>query len=358
MQNLAAQLLPTEKIAQCLRHRAPITFEKNAMLFPSVEVHKSDSTGKAHFENLIVCDRVWGCPICAAKISEFRRQVLTRALAKTDYQTILTTFTLSHHFDDSLVVLLDSILKAYRGLKSGRFWQDLKKDFNWLGDIRGLEVTYSARNGWHPHIHVLMVFENELSAKELKALGKRLKKRWIAVLERFDMYADWEHGCDIRAGDEYIREYVAKWGRLPDVVKKSSWTVEHEITKGHVKRSGLDGFSPFELLAAYGNGDEDAGELFLEYYKCFKGRHQLQWSRGLKELLNIEEIEAEIEEENASDDVDQMIVQIYKDDWRKICYNRARGRVLVIAAECEYGDMVRLWNFIADLPEPPDYNHL
>ncbi len=324
-----------------------MSFEKNSPLWHTVEIHRNEETKKAHFDHLIVCDRVWGCPVCASRISESRRQALSTATSRSDYQTVLVTFTLSHHLGDKLVDLRDAILGAYRRLKSGRFWQDLKHGFDWVGDVRSLEVTHGD-NGWHPHIHALMMFENELSIDDLKELENRLKRRWLVVLDKLGMFADWEHGCDIKTGDRYIREYIAKFGKLPEVEKRKSWTVEHEIAKSHVKKGKAKGRTPFELLADYGNGDKKAGALFVEYYFCFKGRHQLQWSRGLRALLNMDEIEAEIEEKTIGDN-DQMIAEIYPSDWRKVLYNYARGEVLRIAGE---GDTVALWNFIDDLPEP------
>jgi hypothetical protein len=349
LQNLSARLLPDEKMSQCLRYRASVNFEKNSPIWNTVEVHKSQSTGKAHYEHLIVCDRVWGCPVCASRISEARRKALTLAVERSGYQTVLATFTLSHHLGDDLDDLCDAVSGAFRRLKSGRFWQGLKNDFDWLGDVRSLEVTWGEVNGWHPHIHALMIFEHELGLKELEDLEKRLKERWLAVLVKLGMTADWEHGCDVRAGDQEVRDYVAKHGKLPEIEKKSAWTVEHEVVKSHVKQGRIGGKTPFELLGDYGNGDDKAGRLFVEYYNCFKGKHQLQWSRGLRALLNMDEIEEEIAEEEQSG-VDQMIVELCPADWRKICYNQVRGVLLKVASE---GDVDDIWGFIDDLVEPP-----
>ena len=62
----------------------------------------------------------------------------------------------------------------------------------------------------------------------------------------------------------------------------------------------------------------------------------------------MDEIEEEIAEQEQAGG-DQMIIELYPDDWRKICYNRVRGEVLKVASE---GDIDDVWGFIYDLSEP------
>lgn len=40
-------------------------------------------------------------------------------------------------------------------------------------------------------------------------------------------------------------------------------------------------------MRAYLEGDAVAGALFTEYAAAMRGRHQLQWSRGLRERLGL-----------------------------------------------------------------------
>jgi hypothetical protein len=89
-----------------------------------------------------------------------------------------------------------------------------------------------------------------------------------------------EHGLDIRDGT-YAEQYVSKWG------------LEHELTKGHVKKGRNGGYTPFDLLQysmldATMNG-RTAASLWQEFGIATKGARQLSWSRGLKKLLLIEE---------------------------------------------------------------------
>ncbi|RIW97499.1 replication protein, partial [Acinetobacter baumannii] len=55
----------------------------------------------------------------------------------------------------------------------------------------------------------------------------------------------YEHGLDLRNGQK-AASYVSKWG------------VEHEMTKGHIKKGKTDSKTPFDLLRDYAEGDENA----------------------------------------------------------------------------------------------------
>ena len=74
---------------------------------------------------------------------------------------------------------------------------------------------------------------------------------------------------DLRNGQK-AASYVSKWG------------LEHEMTKGHIKKGKTDSKTPFDLLRDYAEGDENAGKLFRIYFEAFKGTRQLNWSKGLK----------------------------------------------------------------------------
>ena len=81
-----------------------------------------------------------------------------------------------------------------------------------------------------------------------------------------------QHGLHLQAGNE-AGNYVSKWG------------LEHEMTKGHVKK-GKDSRTPFDILRSFDEtGDEKEANLFRLYYFAFKGQRQLNWSRGLKNFV-------------------------------------------------------------------------
>lgn len=335
LQSLARELLPDERTADCLRGPVPGA--------PGVFVMHSPQVKSAHYKNLLVCARVWLCAVCSSKITERRRQELTHGVERSEYSVLLLTYTLRHNADDDLRELLKAILAAYRRIKSGKAWKTMTRNVGLVGDVRALEVTHGD-NGWHPHIHVLTLIERDLPPDTLEYLENTLKRRWGAILAGLGHDASWHAGVDVRTAKSDIAEYILKYGRLP---QKTGWTVEHEITKQPTKKGRHAGRTPMQLLSDYGDGDKLAGELFVEYSVAFKGRHQLQWSRGLRELLGMNETE-KTDEELANEETEpaSILAILTRKDWQVIVGNDARAELLDIAAT---GDEFALADFLATL---------
>lgn len=328
LQSLARELLPGEKVARCLRAIIPGQHE--------VGIERHEATNSAHFTNLRTCDSVWACPVCAAKISERRAAELSAAATRwqAEYGFVaLLTFTLSHHKGDRLADMLTAIRKAYRRFKSGKGYQYLLKKYGWFGSVAALEVTYGA-NGWHVHLHVLAFF-HPLAGPTWREFPDAVKRRWLSVLAAEGCSADWTHGADVTDQHAHIAEYIAKFGKLP---ADSRWTLEREVAKAPVKKAREGGRTPFQLLADYGDGDALAGRLFQEYAREFKGRHQLQWSPGLREYLGLglEQTDAEIVAEQEPDSVE--FARLNSADWYRILHlsRDVRGELLVIAGKGDF----------------------
>lgn len=366
LQSLARQLLPDERVAQCLRTLAPHRAELG------VDIMYSPSTNRARYRNLIICGRIWQCPVCAARITEQKRQQLTKALTRGPYRKILVTYTLRHNKGDRLEDLLVALLGdrkcgnrgAYGDLKSGKAWQSITYMYGWFGSVRGLEPTYGV-NGWHPHIHELVFISPDMPAAvfqklspeyALIALETALKERWQHVLAKRGYDASWEHGVDLRSADEDVLEYVAKFGHEPI---NPGWTIERELTKSASKVSDdpIHGKTPFQLLLDYGEGDERAGELFQEYAAAFKGRNQLTWSRGLREALNLgaEPSDEELAEQPLADD-EKLLSNLTPKQWQYLLHKSGHGRELrgelIQVLQASKGNVVVLWNWLNQIGLP------
>ncbi len=104
-----------------------------------------------------------------------------------------------------------------------------------------------------------------------------------------------KYGLDIRSG-RYAAEYVNKWG------------LEHEMTKGHLKKGKQGSMTPFDLLRDYAdNGNAQSGKLFQEFALSFKGARQLVWSRGLKKLYKI----GEKTDQEIADETDKLSEELF-----------------------------------------------
>jgi len=156
--------------------------------------------------------------------------------------------------------------------------------------------------------------------------------------------ANRENGLTVVFGEKDISDYLEKWGRLP---KQSSWTVVHELTKQPVKVGRRGGRTPYELLIDYGAGDKKAGTLFVEYASAFKGSSQLQWSRGLRDMLGIskEQSDAVLIEETDSAEGD-VLALLDRQEWVLILNSGKQAELLKVAGSGNESD---IWEFIEAL---------
>lgn len=327
LQALARDLLPGEKVGECMRTIAP--YKTN------VEIAKREGAKRAHYRNLVVCSRIWQCAVCASTITEQRRHELTDAIANSNYFPVLLTYTLQHEKTDTLTASLTALLNAYRALKSGRKWQDFTGEYSWVGSVRSLEVTHGV-NGWHPHVHELALLQIPVTETIENGIGLFIKQRWQESVKKQGYGASWERGADVRSREKDITEYVAKFGRLPVGTR---WTLEHELTKSPSKRGKLKGETPMQLLLDYGLGNTYAGKLFVEYAKAFKGRNQLVWSRGLRELLGIGDMpsDEDLTENEAKNG--QVLATLSRSDWKKILSLKHRAQLLEYASRASSDEL-------------------
>jgi len=338
LQSTARELLPHERVADCLRKRIPTKLK--------VEVRKRTTTKRAFYANLQVCGSVWHCPICAARISEKRRQELSYALKNWTGGVCMVTYTFSHQKSDALSVTLKGLKEAFRWMKSGRLWQEIKDEWGWIGSVRGLEVTYTDAHGWHSHIHELVFFTNDIDGKRCASLENNLSHRWRRALSEQGMSASAERGLKVSAETDFAKEYIAKFGSelVPDRdAVKSEWTFSHEITKQPVKRSRKNGRTPSQLLADASEYDAEARFLWKEYAMTFKGSHQLEWSKGLRKMLGMlnEKPDDELAVEPTEDSV--LLASLTESEWRTIQERIGRGELLYRAEtmdEIEFAQMI------------------
>ena len=308
LQNEAVRLLPDERVRFCLKHRIDAS--------ECVSVRYNERTSQAHYSNVQRCGSVWLCPVCAAQISEGRRQELKTALARwtgfrNNGSVYLLTLTNPHHHGDNLKMLLEGQKKALK-----YFWSDRKpkeefKRLGKVGHIISTEVTHG-KNGWHPHYHILLFFKKDIDIKKLAAF---MAPVWQNCCKKSGLkIPSIQNGVDIRGG-KYADKYVSKWG-LAD-----------EVTKGHIKQGRQGNHTPWDLLKLSEDGCDKSGVLFKVFAVAFKGKRQLSWSKGLKDLLLVKEVTDEslaTETEKDSIEVKQIALEI----WRLIKRYKVRADFL------------------------------
>ena len=276
-----------------------------------------------HYGGLITCGSVWACPICAGKISERKRVELTSALAKNKEQggsAQLWTFTAPHHLGESLKSLNDAMSIARRTMLNRKPWKRLISSLGVKGTIRGLEVTFSFQNGWHVHFHVLAVLSG-VPALSLQSIEEVIYQLWrSACLDSGLSEPSRAHGVSVEGGEQ-AAAYVGKWG------------LEHEMTKGHIKKGKEGHLTPFDFLRQYLAGDLRYGPLFKEYAQEFKGKRQLVWSEGLRDRLDLGQEETDEEIAARQDEKASLFASIPLNVWRVILKQKKRGQVLEVCAQ-------------------------
>jgi hypothetical protein len=293
-----------------------------------------------HFGNVMRCGAIWVCPVCAAKVSELRRDELQTAITewcKGGGSVYLVTLTFQHKLHDDLAVMLDTFLGAFRAMTGHRSYRALRADYGLVHSVRALEVTVSTRNGWHPHLHMLYFSEQapadsrEGAAELERLLTVALYARWSVELDRVGLSASSAYGVKVQATAGAVADYVAKFGREPK--RANPWGTESELTKAHTKRSRSEsGATPFDLVRGYAaSGSVRCAAWFQEYARVFKGRRQLLWSRGLRAAVGLgveltDEEAAEVEQEVA-----ELVCELDGNQWAAVLAARARARVLAIA---------------------------
>lgn len=258
----------------------------------------------AHFEGLQTCGSVWDCPCCSARISNTRRDELNQLLswARAQGHTVqMITLTARHGRGDELADLLDRMKDAKRRWAQHRSYRRLNVMI--VGSVTATEVTGGGAHGWHPHFHIIIISSAPVDLDELR-------EPWLASLRAAGLSgtgAGWRVQDASEAG-----RYVTKWGAAEEVALGA-------------RKKGRGGMTPMQLLAAScDDEDKRAGALWREYSAAFRGRRQLVWSRGLKALAGVGEVEDQEAAQDARQDgqLEEGRVNLTADEWSP----RDRGR--------------------------------
>jgi hypothetical protein len=289
--------------------------------------------GIGGFAGLSTCGSVWACGVCNAKIMA-RRQLEIGAAVEvwkaSGGQVAFGTMTMRHWTGHRLEDLWVALSKAWNRVTGGKSWQRDKKRFGIAGWLRVVEVTFG-ENGWHVHIHALFFLESLTVAPELEALKSSMFGRWSAALKSLGLPSPLAVGQDLHvldgAADEALATYFTK-------AVHSAKRIGLELTSTQTKkaRGVYKTRSPWAFLDdVLDLGDADALGYWHEYQRASKGRRQLTWSRGLRELLGLRAEKSD--EEVAGEELgtkDDDLVLITAAGWRVVIGSRLMVPILEI----------------------------
>jgi len=289
-----------------------------------VEVWKSMKNDLAYYGGLVICGSVWDCLPCAQKISEHRANELKQAVESWEAQggnVTMLTLTFPHYENQKCKPLRDLFQSARRAMKNRKNYKRLMNQIGLIGDINRTEVTYG-KNGWHVHCHTLL-----FCSPSVAITAGAIYPLWASACESVGLPSPSRaHGVSV-ATPKQKADYIAKQGK-----ETSNWTLDKEMTKGHIKRGGIEGMTPFDLLRAYRDTKDDNFKgLFVEYSKTFKGTRQLVWSRGLRDRFDLAPEITDEEAANSQDELDKLMAMIRPKLWKFIREKNYRGQLLEAA---------------------------
>lgn len=305
---------------------------------PGGSVVVRESGGVGGFAGLSTCGSVWACGVCNAKIMA-RRQLEIGAAVEVwkaaGGEVAFGTMTMRHWSGHRLEDLWSALSKAWGKVTAGSSWQRDKQRFGIAGWLRVVEVTFG-ENGWHVHIHSLFFLEPAteapgLEAPALEALKNSMHGRWAAALKGLGLPSPLVAGQDLRmldgAADEQLSRYFTK-------AVQQAKRIGLELTSTQTKTArGVHGTrSVWSFLDdVIDQGDADSLDRWHEFQRGSKGRRQLTWSQGIRELLGLraEKSDEEVAGEELGTKADDLVL-ITAAGWRVVIACRLMVPILEI----------------------------
>ena len=296
------QISALPRVRKC--GRTPVTADG------SVALRVTEKAGRrvAGFAGLATCGSVWACPVCSAKVAAARQDEVGRAAAWWEAQggaLGFLTLTVSHKAHNSLRSVWDAISAGWHSITSGRAWKRNAETFGIEGWSRFIEVTHG-ENGWHVHVHVILFLHHALGQVDVAVASAALLGRWRSGIAKHGFRASDQHGADLRmlTSDDAAAEisrYVTKTVYRPS--RSAADTAALEATRGDLKQTkGTGHRTPFGILAdLVRSGDAEDLALWEEWERTSRGKRQMAWSKGLRELVQVLDVDELSDEDIAAE---------------------------------------------------------
>lgn len=289
----------------------------NANINQPINLCKNDKGG-LFFNGVANCGGYWRCPVCALKISEHKKELLSGLISAHQSKNLsigFLTLTVRHSKFDTLKKSLHKISDNYRRFQQSRFYKENKSI---IGQVKTLEITYSDENGWHPHLHILYFYDHADEDK-IEKFQKELIKRWVSFRDNNSLIK----GQNQKMLGSDNSDYLAKYD------------ITMEMTKGQIKSSkGLTPFTALAKLACNDYADEFEKRrlygIYSHYVEETQGKHFVNISNSLRQ-----EYSQFMEEFNKTDDdivnevtIDEVLLKVSLPIWKLICKNDLQPLVL------------------------------
>jgi len=146
-------------------------------------------------------------------------------------------------------------------------------------------------------------------------------------------------GVGVKVGfdQDHVSSYAAKWG------------MDSELAKSPAKIAKGDHYTPFQILLESAKGldqEKKFDQLFVEYAHAMKGKRQLVWSKGARELFDLGQEISDQELAEKEEEKSVIFAGLVDDIWKRIIISKARGKVLQVA---DSGDRELFLLYLAEL---------
>lgn len=283
----------------------------------------------AHVSGVHRCGSIWNCPLCSPVVREGRARDIdqgAKAVLAMGGCGLFVTATGPHRKGDALLPLFDLTCQFGKHTMRGAKATELRSRLQLIGSIRTIDITYT-ENGWHPHVHQLMLFRRKLTPGEVAEFRTFLFGRWERTLSRSGFARLHPvHGLDVRPIHDTVgvSQYVAK--------VEGGWGIGLEMARSDLKHRSV---SPMQLLADWATGgDLVARALWQEYELATFGRRCIQWTPGLRDELLPDSEELSDEELATKEGEDERLVTVVFDSQEWNLWVRA-GEVATVLRQVE-----------------------
>lgn len=276
------------------------------------------------FTNLSTCkDKL--CPHCLQISEEKHKKKIREIIEKSfleGFKIMFLTFTHKHNKKEKYENLRDEIVKCFTAITRSSKYKKLEEKYDIKAYIKKLETTFQLTNGFHNHIHLLLIFNSDEDTTKLidafyemwenqhsKKFGKKLSKQCFKSMSIIN-----EVG---------ISRYMAK-----------SWSISDEISSSS-KKNGK-GIHPIFLIKKYEEtGNKKYLSAFLEYDSS-SGKKSITYSQQINRIFELETlikhdeinpIDSKIE---ISRELNKVIFNINKSLYKVIAYNNLESDIIEI----------------------------
>ena len=292
----------------------------------------------ARYGGLQTCRSSWACPICTPKVMARKASEIADLIdymaTKKNLYAFMITFTLPHNKYMPANETFDVLQKVWRKFskagstnkrtlteyrqtktkgerkytyeKTMGVFPEFRAKYHIDYFVRAYEFTWSAENGWHPHIHCLFFAEKKYFkylAKHQQELtddwfakAKRSHKKWLQQHNQErdldELYSEWRKNPKTGHRSVYFsKDKTGKVRVFSSSAYLAGWGGNSELTKENRKTGRKNGhYSPFQLLELADKAEsvQEANRwfnLFDEYALATKGRNRINMTKECKKFI-------------------------------------------------------------------------